>query len=179
MDTRTILDENNCTKANVDGVNCDYGQGNPYKDKITPRLKSWSTSTFDSRGSKLRFGIILMNYRRLVLFMLVIFIAFLVLRLCQTNLVNDFSFFLFFWRDFSNNSIFANTIPRLDSRSVYVPGGGFSGFWFILGHLFSISDPSDHVYYCYSSGCLGVLALLLDSTNSGSNVTLSEPLEKK
>jgi len=44
-------------------------------------------------------------------------------------------------------------------NSVYVSGGGFSGFWFTLGRLKSIPDPLKD-YYCYSSGCLGVVATL-------------------
>jgi len=43
--------------------------------------------------------------------------------------------------------------------SVYLPGGGFSGFWFHLGYLHSIPSESlhEHDYYCYSAGCLGTL----------------------
>lgn len=44
--------------------------------------------------------------------------------------------------------------------SVYVPGAGFSGYWFTLGRLKSIPDPSSKSYYCYSAGCLGVVATL-------------------
>mmetsp|Transcript_32838 Transcript_32838/g.72066 ORF Transcript_32838/g.72066 Transcript_32838/m.72066 type:complete len:559 (+) Transcript_32838:158-1834(+) len=44
--------------------------------------------------------------------------------------------------------------------SVYVPGAGFSGFWFTLGRLKSIPDPASKSYYCYSAGCLGVVATL-------------------
>ena len=43
-------------------------------------------------------------------------------------------------------------------NTVYVQGGGFSGFWFTLGRLHSIPDPMDKTYYCYSAGCLGVVA---------------------
>ena len=45
-------------------------------------------------------------------------------------------------------------------RSVYVPGGGFSGFWFLLGQLQSMPDPMDQEYYCFSAGCLAVAATL-------------------
>jgi hypothetical protein len=43
---------------------------------------------------------------------------------------------------------------------VYVPGGGFSGFWFTLGRLQSVSSQQQHArtYYCYSAGCLAVVA---------------------
>ena len=44
--------------------------------------------------------------------------------------------------------------------SVYVPGAGFSGYWFTLGRLKSIPDPASKSYYCYSAGCLGVVATL-------------------
>lgn len=45
-------------------------------------------------------------------------------------------------------------------NSVYVPGAGFSGYWFTLGRLKSIPDPTSKSYYCYSAGCLGVVATL-------------------
>lgn len=44
--------------------------------------------------------------------------------------------------------------------SICVSGGGFSGFWFTLGRLDSLLDPSTKNYYCYSAGCLGVVAAL-------------------
>ena len=62
---------------------------------------------------------------------------------------------------------------------VYVPGGGFSGFWFTLGRLQRLqqqqtqqqhqqqSTPNtlmakttNHTYVCFSAGCLGVVATL-------------------
>jgi hypothetical protein len=45
-------------------------------------------------------------------------------------------------------------------QCIYVPGGGFSGFWFTLGRLQSIPkrERLDHDYYCYSAGCLAVVA---------------------
>lgn len=46
------------------------------------------------------------------------------------------------------------------SSSVYVPGVGFSGFWFSLGRLQSLPDPTSHDYYCFSAGCLGSVAVL-------------------
>eukprot|EP00543_Licmophora_paradoxa_P014338 CAMPEP_0202470318 /NCGR_PEP_ID=MMETSP1360-20130828/81274_1 /ASSEMBLY_ACC=CAM_ASM_000848 /TAXON_ID=515479 /ORGANISM="Licmophora paradoxa, Strain CCMP2313" /LENGTH=255 /DNA_ID=CAMNT_0049095983 /DNA_START=74 /DNA_END=841 /DNA_ORIENTATION=+ len=45
-------------------------------------------------------------------------------------------------------------------NSVYVPGGGFSGYWFQIGHLKTLSDLESKSFYCYSSGCLGVVAAL-------------------
>jgi hypothetical protein len=56
----------------------------------------------------------------------------------------------------------ASATPGLDS--VCVDGGGFSGFWFTLGRLHSISDPLNKQYYCYSAGCLGVVAALSNYT---------------
>jgi hypothetical protein len=58
------------------------------------------------------------------------------------------------------------TAPRsfIEEDSVYVPGGGFSGFWFTLGRLRSIPDPSTKNFYCYSAGCLGVVATTLNYT---------------
>mmetsp|Transcript_24178 Transcript_24178/g.35825 ORF Transcript_24178/g.35825 Transcript_24178/m.35825 type:complete len:516 (+) Transcript_24178:47-1594(+) len=48
--------------------------------------------------------------------------------------------------------------------SVCVPGAGFSGFWFTLGRLRSMPDPASKSYYCYSAGCLGVVATLANRT---------------
>jgi hypothetical protein len=46
-------------------------------------------------------------------------------------------------------------------RTVYVPGYGFSGFWYILGRLQSIPEPHiGNEFYCYSAGCMGVVATL-------------------
>eukprot|EP00977_Amphora_coffeiformis_P007262 scaffold1579_cov165-Amphora_coffeaeformis.AAC.1 len=47
-----------------------------------------------------------------------------------------------------------------DENSIYVPGGGFSGFWYTLGRLNSIEDPLSKKYYCYSAGCLGAVTML-------------------
>jgi len=52
------------------------------------------------------------------------------------------------------------TTPPVEPGSVFVPGAGFSGFWYTLGRLRSIPDPSAHNFYCYSAGCLGVVAAL-------------------
>lgn len=54
-----------------------------------------------------------------------------------------------------------------DPNSIYVPGGGFSGFWFTLGRLNSIENPLDKKFYCYSAGCLGVVTML-------SNITMTD-----
>lgn len=45
--------------------------------------------------------------------------------------------------------------PPAGPTSVYVPGSGFSGFWFHLGVLQKLSHKlHDYDFYCYSSGCL-------------------------
>jgi hypothetical protein len=64
-------------------------------------------------------------------------------------------------------AITATTTGLLTSKnsSVCVDGGGFSGFWFTLGRLNSIpGDPLNRQYYCYSAGCLGVVAALANYT---------------
>ena len=50
---------------------------------------------------------------------------------------------------------------------IYVPGGGFSGFWFTFGRLQSIpkEDRLNHDYYCYSAGCLAVVATAVMDRN--------------
>lgn len=194
VDIRATPDEKRRVKINHDGNNHDYVHGDPDKEldnKILPmREDSLFKSTFDLRRIKPTLLSVAENKRNFVFLSLflvavtVIVTLCLLFRLCRTDLVNDLSFFLFFWRDFSNNVddvLFAmnRPLPRLDAKSVYVPGGGFSGFWFTLGRLFSISDPSDHVYYCYSAGCLGVAALLLNATYDHTTTTAAEPLEKR
>ncbi len=53
-------------------------------------------------------------------------------------------------------------------NSVYIPGAGFSGFFYTLGRLSSlrvnetsISADAPHDYYCFSSGCLALITHLL------------------
>lgn len=48
----------------------------------------------------------------------------------------------------------------VEPGSVYVPGAGFSGFWFTLGRLDSIDNITSRNFYCFSAGCLGVVAAL-------------------
>jgi hypothetical protein len=62
----------------------------------------------------------------------------------------------------------------MEQNSVYVPGGGFSGFWFTLGRLQSLPTPTSMNYYCYSAGCLGVVATLV---NRSMNEMLDSALE--
>lgn len=51
--------------------------------------------------------------------------------------------------------------------SMYVKGGGFSGFWYTLGRLESIPSERrrwDFRYFCYSGGCLATVAALQNFT---------------
>lgn len=58
-----------------------------------------------------------------------------------------------------------SAFDRIDNRdTIYVPGAGFSGFWFTLGRLHSIAQPERNDYYCFSAGCLGVVASLRNFT---------------
>lgn len=53
------------------------------------------------------------------------------------------------------------------SDTVCVPGRGFSGFWYSLGHLHAMRDHvlnDSRDYYCYSSGCLSVTASMSNRT---------------
>lgn len=49
---------------------------------------------------------------------------------------------------------------------IYVSGGGFSGFWFSLGRLHSISkqEMTKQRFACYSAGCLGVVSVYTNRT---------------
>ncbi len=58
-----------------------------------------------------------------------------------------------------------NARPVLTSENtVFVPGAGFSGFWYTLGKLRSIPSPFEKEFYCYSSGCLAVVTILRNLT---------------
>ena len=63
-----------------------------------------------------------------------------------------------------------STSNPTDSDCIYVPGAGFSGFWFTLGRLQSVTDPTTQRYYCFSAGCLGAVTAL-------SNITLEMVLD--
>ena len=66
-----------------------------------------------------------------------------------------------------NESAWINSNTMIDGVEdtaedcIYVPGGGFSGFWFSLGRLHSIQNPHNETFVCYSAGCLGVVATLV------------------
>ena len=56
-----------------------------------------------------------------------------------------------------------------DAISVYIPGAGFSGFFYTLGRLQNLlhstqsTDSShQHEYFCFSAGCLALVASLLN-----------------
>jgi hypothetical protein len=50
-----------------------------------------------------------------------------------------------------------------DSIDVYIPGAGFSGYFYTLGRLHSheeSSNPRPREYYCFSAGCLALVSSL-------------------
>jgi len=53
-----------------------------------------------------------------------------------------------------------NAPAQSDEDCIYVPGGGFSGFWFSMGRLQSLDHPQNERFVCYSAGCLGVVSIL-------------------
>lgn len=59
-------------------------------------------------------------------------------------------------------SRFLTSQKVVEKDSVCVSGGGFSGFWYIIGRLQTIPDPLEKSYYCYSAGCLGLVASFLN-----------------
>lgn len=46
---------------------------------------------------------------------------------------------------------------------VVCAGAGFSGFWYHLGIFQSIPSLHEYDYFCYSSGCLGIVLALLEA----------------
>jgi hypothetical protein len=59
----------------------------------------------------------------------------------------------------------------VDPNSMYLPGAGFSGFWFTLGRLKSIPDPAGMTYYCFSAGCLAAVSTLSNLTREELSTT--------
>ena len=56
------------------------------------------------------------------------------------------------------------------TRRVFIPGAGFSGFFYTLGRLHSLGknynntsplNEDDDEYYCFSAGCLALVATLM------------------
>jgi hypothetical protein len=61
----------------------------------------------------------------------------------------------------SLNTVVDQMLHRaIESDSICVSGGGFSGFWYIIGRLQSLPEPMNKNYYCFSAGCLGLVASL-------------------
>jgi len=65
-------------------------------------------------------------------------------------------------------SPFPSTSAKCSENSVYIPGAGFSGFFYTLGRLSSLGNEtsttgieSPYEYYCFSSGCLALVTHLL------------------
>ena len=48
------------------------------------------------------------------------------------------------------------------SPSIYIPGAGFSGFFYTLGRLQVLADDNKYDYYCFSAGCLALLTHIID-----------------
>ena len=51
------------------------------------------------------------------------------------------------------------------TRHLYIPGAGFSGFFFTLGRLhflYNNTSNSHNEYYCFSAGCLALVATLME-----------------
>ncbi|KAG7351618.1 hypothetical protein IV203_010978 [Nitzschia inconspicua] len=61
---------------------------------------------------------------------------------------------------------FVSDVPHAGPATVYIPGGGFSGFWFHLGYLHSIpqEDLLSYDYYCFSAGCLSILSVFMNKS---------------
>lgn len=82
------------------------------------------------------------------------------------------------WRNVSvtgENMDYSGLAPSHDVENcIYVPGGGFSGFWLSLGRLQSLENPVNETFVCYSSGCLGVVAALLQHCEFSRNGTAAD-----
>uniref|UniRef100_A0A7S3LF98 PNPLA domain-containing protein n=1 Tax=Amphora coffeiformis TaxID=265554 RepID=A0A7S3LF98_9STRA len=64
---------------------------------------------------------------------------------------------------YPNYQTLALARPIAGENSVYVPGAGFSGFWYHLGLFKSISTLDEYDYFCYSSGCLSIVLGFLNT----------------
>lgn len=92
-------------------------------------------------------------------------LAKLVTRLTFWLIVGTISFFALYYALASPPMhLVYDAAPPAGPSTIYIPGGGFSGFWFHLGFLQSIENLEEYDYYCFSSGCLGVLAVLMNLT---------------
>ena len=50
---------------------------------------------------------------------------------------------------------------ELHSSSIYIPGAGFSGFFYTLGRLQVLTD-NEYNYHCFSAGCLALITYMLE-----------------
>ncbi|KAG7340016.1 hypothetical protein IV203_006419 [Nitzschia inconspicua] len=79
--------------------------------------------------------------------------------------------------------VVAQYIPTDDEVDdcIYVPGGGFSGFWFTLGRLSALSfqQAQKDTFVCYSAGCLGVVATLLQHFQREHDLLLLQQQQRK
>lgn len=50
-------------------------------------------------------------------------------------------------------------IPTHDAT--YLPGAGFSGFWYTFGRVSNLPDNKERDYHCFSAGCLVVSSVFL------------------
>eukprot|EP00956_Cyclotella_meneghiniana_P001908 scaffold2066_cov68-Cyclotella_meneghiniana.AAC.15 len=52
------------------------------------------------------------------------------------------------------------------TRRLYIPGAGFSGFFYTLGRLNTLlhgaTGQHDDEYYCFSAGCLALVASFME-----------------
>lgn len=59
----------------------------------------------------------------------------------------------------------AKTDASTQTRRMYIPGAGFSGFFYTLGRLHSLHSKSTtqhDEYFCFSAGCLALVATLME-----------------
>jgi|NOAtaT_6_FD_contig_81_74274_length_1114_multi_3_in_0_out_0_1 hypothetical protein len=93
----------------------------------------------------------------------------LVLQLARTAYSNSYS-------GKASHSRMVSTSPVCN---VYVPGAGFSGFFFMLGRLQSLPSSSQKNYYCFSAGCLGVVATLISNYTAEEVTDLAFQIQKQ
>ena len=91
------------------------------------------------------------------------------LLLCLAVMLSVISSLSFVPKTGSGSQLLPSSASTLTASSstkdtVCVSGGGFSGFWFTIGRLQSIRDPHEKDFYCYSAGCLSVVAALSNYT---------------
>jgi hypothetical protein len=95
----------------------------------------------------------------------VIFVALLSpLILITSSIVRNFlSIFL---EPLSSSVGTSKIVPKDSTIDVYIPGAGFSGFFYTLGRLHALHSSPHHnssafQYYCFSAGCLALLTSLM------------------